>query len=227
MPFDKYDEIVVHTCTKHEARLPPLKAELARIGINAIFQYNDESAHANVRETLERAGWNGYKRVLCLEDDVRFLRDKDRVAWMFKDAPEGKYDICSFDNFIHASTNIVAQIRLQPNGWVDYHASWNAGMQVYGASCWSFGERAAKVLLSSYDTHPKEPPDSRLFMAHQDLKSVWLSTPACVQMFYEGCMNDEKGWRFAHHAGYIFVGYEHYNLPEGYKFGSSVKMGEA
>ena len=200
-PFSAYDRIVVHTCKSDKNRWKPLQSELKRIGIDAEFQICDESAHANVQATLQDVVNNPFiRRVLCFEDDIRFLKDADEVYAIFNSAPNDECDICSFDNFLHLPQQLAAEVRRE-KGWMKYNRS------VFGASCWSFNRRAAEILLRSYLCHPNEPPDSQLFMNHQDLRSSFHSIPACIQVFYKGCQNDLNGWREAHHAGYYGLKY--------------------
>ena len=213
---DKYSAIVVHSTPKNAYRIRPLKAELSRVGIDRfeIVSSPDPLTKA-VHDTLQRFVREGWENALFLEDDIRFLRDADEVRRIFEGAPEREYDICSFDNFIHLPQEVVRRLRADGR-WYEYMHG------LCGTSCWSLNRRAAEILLRSYESHPKEPTDSLLFMKHQDIRSAFYTRCACIQLCYRDCNNVRNGWCREHHMGYFALDYADYNVPRGYVFGSMV-----
>lgn len=216
--LEEYDAIVVHTCKKFKYRHEPLKAELKRIGIldRVKFQMIDTSLHDNVRLSLQYFLDSYWNNALFLEDDIRFLKDVDRVREIFANSPDER-DICSFDNFIHHPQGDLEKIR-KIDGWFEYNP------RVYGTSCWSVNNReAAEILAHSYDRHPNEPPDKPCFTCHTDLKNTFHSRGVCIQLCYADSSNVVHGWQNIHHGGYFGLDYRDYNVPDDYVFGSIVK----
>ena len=215
--WGRFDRIYLLSGDNRAHRRAPVMRELERVGIDkhpgfAMLRGSFPSGHAaHFRAIMDFANSNKGGRCLLLEDDIRFLKDLDRLAEIVGSAPNA--DIVSFDSFFHLSPKDLAKRDGHPFMY------WTPG--VYGTSCYSLSKVATHVLALSYVRHPNEPADSHLFLGHQDLCTVVSSFNACVQLTYMDSDNSQKFGIDVQHKFYRAHGvdYSLYNVPDGYGYG--------
>ena len=195
--------------------------ELDRVGIAAMpefkmirgpFKSSHEAHYAALTDFAHDPKAGG--TCLVLEDDIRFLLDLRRLGKIVSRAPVA--DLVSFDAFYHMPKDVIRKKEGKE------YMAWIPG--IYGASCYSLSKVGALVLSFSYKRHVSEPPDSPLFIGHQDLLTAVSSVHACVQLTYAGCDNARKYGKDVQHKFYGEEGldYSLYAVPEGFGYGKVV-----
>lgn len=198
--------------------------ELERVGIAAhpgfkMLRGSFKEAHAAHESALREiaSAWKEGGTSLILEDDIRFLKDLDMLRDVIAHAPAA--DIVSFDPFLHFPEEEIAAMKRSP------YYRWRPG--VVGASCYSIAPVAAQVLCMSYMRHPAHPPDSQVFLGHQDLYTVVSSVHACVQLTYAKSVNVARYGENSQHEAYMRerLDYSMYAVPEGFGYGKVLDEG--
>lgn len=202
-------------------RRESMMEEVRRIGLSCKDQFrllcgdfkSSHDAHlVAMRDFAEDRSVGGC--ALIIEDDTRFLRDLGELKSLLASAPPA--DIVNFDPFFHLTKETLRQT--QGNRFM----YWTRG--IYGTSCYSVSKVAAMVLWMSYTRHPEEPPDSHLFLGHQDLCTVVSTKHACVQLTYEDSVNSKRFGVDVQHKFYGNEGvdYSKYAVPEGFGYGKAI-----
>ena len=88
----------------------------------------------------------GYKRILILEDDVRFLNDISKIQEILENMPD--FDICSFDGYFHtgytdrkACRSYIQEHKVNPYYW-DF-----SKVSLLGGACYALSEKAISSLI--------------------------------------------------------------------------------
>lgn len=215
--WGRFDRIYLVTgdCCHH--RRQGVMQELDRVGIArhpgfTMLRGQFRSAHeAHERALCDFANSRSGGMCLILEDDIRFLKDLKELERIVRYAPPA--DIVNFDPFMHLAPGAMAEAKRHP------FIHWGEG--ICGTSCYSVSKIAALCLSLSYSRHRDQPPDSALFLGHQDLRTAISTRHACVQLTFLECDNARKYGVDSIHKAYGLepVDYALYAVPEGYGYG--------
>lgn len=215
--WGRFDRIylVSGDCCHH--RRQGVMQELDRVGIArhpgfTMLRGQFRSAHeAHERALLDFAHGKCGGTCLILEDDIRFLKDMREVERIVREAPPA--DIVDFDPFMYMEGPDMSEAKKIP------FIRWTHG--ICGTSCYSVSKVAALCLSLSYSRHRDQPPDSALFLGHQDLRTAISTRHACVQLTFLECDNARKYGVDSIHKAYGLepVDYALYAVPEGYGYG--------
>ena len=202
----------------HANRLNGLMEELKRVGVldhpNFMLWESNMSAHDSSLAVIRYFAKRGKRgdRMLVLENDIRFLKDVGAVMEIMTAAAGLANDIVSLDPFIHLPCDEIQAAKSVP--------FMAMTPNILGASCYVMSHFAAQVLSLSYERWYSLPPDHPKFLCHQDLTGAYATRSACVQLCYEGAMNERFG-KMCQHDTYRNQGidYSLYAVPEGYGYG--------
>ena len=219
--WSRFGKVYLLAGDRTAKRRASVMRELERVGIAQLPQFvmlrgsfaSGHDAHFRALQDFandRRCGGT----CLILEDDIRFLRDLAAVERIVKGAPPA--DIVLFDSFMHLPPELLGKRGKAPFMY------WTNG--IYGTSCYSVSKVASLVLALSYARHTKEPPDSHMFLGHQDLCTVVSSENACVQLTYLESDNVRKYGVDSQHHYYRAMGidYSKYAVPEGFGYGRAI-----
>jgi len=224
--FENYRKIILRHSNKCANRFRPMVDELKRIGIfdlpNMAYHLDEVSNHNSFFDVLDEIA-NDISEpdatYLILEDDIRFLKDIDKLHSIFETAPDDKYDLINFDPFIYLDAQTIIEMRRQ------YKTFAPMNVCIYSASCISIKKRIAPIICSVLRKNQGIPPDHKFIFRNPAYKSCFSLTNAGIQLLYRGCSNMEHGWAKAHHQNYKRAGirYSDYAVPDGYDYGSVVQ----
>lgn len=246
---ERYDRIYCCHYLPQTEKLPRLKEELKRVGIedSGILEmrytiptrydeeiwekYKDRQlaptvAYVNIcqeiRKVLCEAMYFGYKRILLLENDVAFLKDIGEIERLLDTAAKD-YDIVQYDKFV------------LDNGWMkqewekrlvekrindDYIDA--SGTLFTSAACMELSAKGIEEMLKLMSVKICATDVAPLLM--KGCKYAVAVKNMAVQVFYRNSSStDMVGIEYMHQAyRNSGVDYGLYNVPEGYGFGSAI-----
>lgn len=242
---DYFDKIYCFHYLPQEKKLGRLMQELTRVGIinSGIFEFryttpskNDQDlcdaykqkipyltvGYVNealeLRRILTESIHFKYSRILILEDDVAFLRDKSEIKSMLNKMPVDA-GLIQFDKFINDGIpcEIYSELlREKPEGdcYVEYKKD-----SFTSSACFALSQEGMKDLLALCDDF--------LDAVDQYFKNMkckkYLAVPnMCVQVHYKQSVSGTFGNIEYMHKVYRNCGvdYSHYAVPDGYDYGS-------
>ena len=132
-------------------RLEPLKQELERCNIKVKFVYTNDLGRNPVQQASEGhlqcindAIGNGYNKIIIMEDDVRFLKDIDKLNEYCQNIPANA-DIVLFDYLITDQNKARDKINKLKAGNQNYFPINKE--QFWNASCYLLSDKAMKHIL--------------------------------------------------------------------------------
>lgn len=224
MKLSEIDRVALISCSAHRYREDAVVRECLRVGLldgcNFEVRRNDTSGQANVAATFEEFLNRGYRRVLVLENDVRFLKDAHKALRIIESAPSS-CDAIYFDIFPQWNDAMLAHVKERRTAGVSFIEMMGG---TYGASCWLASEKAMERFVENHRKNPDLPPDSAIFTIDPALTNVFSLNPPCVQVLYADANN--RRWGEAQHVLYRRwgVNYDDYNIGTGYRFGSVLEV---
>lgn len=205
MIFDElFDRIICLHYIPYEERLEPLKQELKRVGIldspkfewkltfdspllhnlyknfpnKCVTQglFNCAVGHYEVWKTCEMMR---YKKVLILEDDVRFLKNVKRVHEIFADTP-AEYDYILYDRYAHSNKVIDETVADRYN---DNFANHKQVSQFESNGCYAMSYDALyfNVVCQEQKMTYADVPIKYI----NSLKKYVTIEPPCIQKLYD------------------------------------------
>jgi hypothetical protein len=174
-----------------------------------------------VRRILYEALEFGYKRILLLEDDLAFLKDKNDMVRILDAIPNG-YDIIQFDKLV---TN---------NGWMkqawdlrNEHCVINdyfidaSGTCFTSAGCIGLSRHGIEGMLKKMDEVICATDVAPLLM--KNFKYAVAKKNLAIQVLYAGSNTEQSIPINYMHDGYMNSGidYSEYNVPNGYGYGKA------
>jgi hypothetical protein len=170
--------------------------------------------------TLREALCIGYRRVLFLEDDIRFLKDLDALDAALAATPDG-FDIVQYDKFVDWN--------LTPEQYRDMAEALSVsplyfdarGKDYYSSGCFMATRRGMENMLRAMDEWRPAPMDA--YMNMNGSTHAVAKRNLAVQIVY----GDAMLWNYlqrekanTHHKAYAPQGvrYEDYAVPEGYGY---------
>ena len=214
--------VALMSCSAHRHREDAVIREIMRVGLadgySLEVRRNDASGQANVAETFEEYLKRGYRRVLVLENDVRFLKDAERALRIIESAPSG-CNAVYFDIFPHWNDAVLSRVKERRAAGVSFMQTIGG---TYGASCWLADEIAMRRFVENHRNNPDQPPDSPIFVIDPALENCFSLNPPCVQVLYADANN--LRWGNAQHALYRRWGvdYSQFNVEAGYGYGKTL-----
>lgn len=245
---DWFDRIVCFTHLPNAARRKAMERELDRVGIlgSGIFRfectapdpwerYVAEAAPRTAADdrtnmgfvnlglatarVLREARWLGWRRVLFLEDDVRFLRDLSALEAAFAGTP-WEWSIVQYDKFVdwemspERYSSTVASRRIGDTGFFD-----GRGMFMPSGACFAADAQGMAALLDRLESRGPRPVDG-LLGAVGVRRAVAIRNAAVQVVFGDALVRRYVG-RNSHHVAYRPQGvdYSQYAVPEGYGYG--------
>ena len=174
--------------------------------------------------TLREAIEDGCKRVLFLEDDIRFLRDLGAVEDALCAIPDG-FDVVQFDKFESAETTrdqYAAKIAAQS---VNAHYFDAAGTLYTSGGCFMATRRGMENILRAFEEWRPGPMDGYLTMNGN--RVAVAKRNLAVQIVMGDAMVFDYMRANTHHAAYAPQGvrYEDYAVPDGYGYGAATAGG--
>lgn len=167
---------------------------------------------------LRESAAMGYRRVLFMEDDIRFLKDTAAIADALYGIPDG-FDIVQFDKFATWETTREEYAALCERKSVNPHYFDASGGLWMSGGCFMATARGMANMLQAMEAHRPAPMDG--FMNHNGNRHAAVKRNLAVQVMMgdAACMN-YMGRRNTHHLAYAPQGvrYEDYNVPEGYGY---------
>lgn len=227
MELLKYDRVILLSCEKHEYRNKAVLEECRRVGLTECdfrIGWNGVSGQQNVAIQFQNALADGCKRVLVLENDIRFLKDAARARRIIESAPCSLCDTIYFDIFPQWGDAVLKRTIERRNAGVGF-------MEMipftFGASCWSANERSMRCFINVFNRNPSMPPDSMLHTMNPRLENCFSLHSPCCQVLYSDANN--LIWGMAQHDLYKRWGinYSLYNMEDGYQFGTVLQAGGA
>ena len=246
---DWFDRIVCFTHLPDAARRRAMERELGRVGIlgSGIFgfaytspdpweQHVVEAAPrvaADARtnagfinlglataRVLREAKWLGWRRVLFLEDDVRFLKDLTALKAAFARTPQG-WNIVQYDKFVdwrmtpETYSSMVAGRRIGDTAFFDGRADF-----LPSGACFAADARAMAAMLERLERHGPRPVDALLGAV--DVNRAVAIRNAAVQVAFRNALVGSYVGRNSHHLAYgpQGVDYSLYAVPDGYGYGT-------
>lgn len=118
--------------------VPDYKNERKDLALNCILAY-----HSIFRESQEF----GYKRILIIEDDITFVRDKDRMIDTLEHLPE-EWDYIQFDKVMSKSLEPMLDT-LQRGPY--FHGNYTGGY--WGTAFCMWGEKSFDLCIKLIEDH--------------------------------------------------------------------------
>lgn len=242
--WSKYvDKIYVFHHLPQQNRLPRLKEELQRVGIldSGILEmrYTSPTRYNKVLlgevpsdkvwknhewvvslgmahlQAFNEALYFGYKRVLCIENDVAFLRDIATIREILDAIPTD----CAYvqlDKFINPGFQDYSEYVRQNeiNEYFFSPRSLHTGMD-----CVVLTTRAMQEFCDIFN---QSIMPSDFVSERMSCKRAVVKKNVCIQLNYSGSGNLKMGTVDYNDAAYRIQGidYSEYNVPEGYGYGS-------
>lgn len=248
-----FDRIWCFHYLKDADRLPGMEAELRRVGIldSGVFSFRHTSPDPWERKlakvcpavsghhgakigflnlglatarALREAVALGYRRVLFLEDDIRFLRDVGEIAATLDTMPDG-FDVVQLEHFVFhkqipdkAAYDNACETR-SLNGRF-FRAD---GLTLWSGGCVSLNASAMERLLPMMERRP-QPLDGLIQSAEVGPRAATKRNIAVQVALGDAMMWQYGAWEKGnqHHVSYRPQGirYEDYAVPSGYGYES-------
>lgn len=239
------DRIYVFHYLPHSNRLDRLHHELKRVGIldsgilemrytiptrynrvlmNEVcaqdrWSRNDWVASLGMEQmrAFQEALYFGYKRVMILENDIAFLKDKDALKTILDNLPTG-YDYIQLDKFITPGFGRYQEYT-EENKINDFF--FTPTTLHTGADCVIMNDEAMRQFCSVFENHIT-PSD--IVIEKMSVRQACAIKNACIQINYANSGNLQLGTIEYQDACYREqqISYSDYEVPEGYGYGSIV-----
>lgn len=190
--WDAFDRIVVVCCTKYQDRQEAVKKELERIGLldraeffwdfpspfttclqksvrcsEYLTRRNAFNIFLNHYRVIKETFLRGFKNVLIIEDDIRFLKDGMKLAGAVKSIPPD-FDLALFDRSKPYDISIdefrtMGGCDKQPKetvGWFEF-------CRLTCAGCYALSRKGMQRLIGCFEK-PVESNDGRMVLRHND-----------------------------------------------------------
>lgn len=164
MDWSRFDKRVLLTCDRYGDRRPGALAELARVGLDADELTNPYvptwglfSAHESAYRAFLSSG---KRRLLVIEDDVRFLKDLERLQRLVNSLPDDA------DEARLCWGGARGDAARAKGGWARVES--NRGT-LYMTACYSLTRRAAEESLALFD----DVREGRREFRNIDLQAPW------------------------------------------------------
>lgn len=171
--------------------------------------------------TLREALYDGCRRVLFLEDDIRFLKDMDELEAGLDAIPDG-YDVVQLDKFEGWKTTpeeYAAKIAAQSVNGRYFDA---AGTLYTSGGCVMLTDGGMRNILRAFEEWRPGPMDGYFTMNGN--RVAVAKRNLAVQVVMGDAMVLDYINRNTHHVAYLPQGirYEDYAVPYGYGYGAAV-----
>lgn len=247
-----FDAVYCINCITLQRRARDIMEELKRVGVanhkNFVFRQTLESPWNNVFLTwlrqckltnmqkpgelslafghyfcLKHAKQNCFKKILILEDDVRFLKDLDLIEAILSGAPEDA-ELVHYDKFPTAKTPELFDEYERTHKVNDMYCIAGKECELLSTGCYGVFGSGIDKMVASYE---------RVFLCTDnyanniDMKRYFPMTNLACQVTYKKSMSTLYGrvmWTI--HARYKVdrLDYSQYNMPfDGYNFESFVE----
>jgi hypothetical protein len=226
MKIEDHDLVALLACEQNRDRLDKVLDELSRVGLMNhrwfIVSCAGHSGQENAASVFKQALMLGMKRVLVLEDDIRFLKDAAMARRIIESAPS-TCDTVYYDVFPQWGDELLKHVLRRRDSGV---AFMQMLPMTYGTSCWSVNRKGMEEFLRLHAGNPDEPCDSAVFTMNPNLENCFSLNPPCVQVLFSNANN--LRWGMAQHNFYRpWIGsYERFNVEKGYDFGDILYVGE-
>lgn len=169
---------------------------------------------------MREAAESGYRRVLFLEDDIRFLKDLGAISAAFDDIP-ADFDIVQFDKFAQWEVTKEAYAALCRDRSVNAHYFDATGGFWMSGGCFMATARGMANMLKFMEERRPGPMDGAMQRNGNRHAAAKRNLAVQVMMTDAACLR-YMGQRNTHHLAYAPQGvkYEDYAVPEGYGYGS-------
>ena len=170
---------------------------------------------------LREARHDGCRRVLFMEDNIRFLRDLGAIADALNAIPDG-FDIVQFDKFAQWEVTPEQYAALCRDKSVNGHYFDEVGGSWMSGGGFMATERGMRNILRAFEEWRPGPMDGYLTMNGNRVAAAKRNL--AVQVVMDDAMVFGYGpRRNTHHAAYAPQGvrYEDYAVPPGYGCGAT------
>ena len=209
-------------------RMPRLEAELRRVDLldspNFSFEFTVPSFYDKVVfGATKSAGLNdlltvgqlnlvlatyrilalseamGYGRILIMEDDVAFLKDKKEIVATLEMLPE-RYDICLFDKFAYAGLPTEEYESYLRDTVNERYARYD---RLKSCGCYSLNGSFIPLLKAAYERRLMITDEyTSVFDFGRPVEKIFSIKNLCCQVSYAGCSNVHHGGRNCIHDAY-------------------------
>lgn len=205
----KYDDFVIRS-VRPEPNSGPRPAGLASLARETIM-------------ILKDAQFKNYKRILIMENDIRFLRDLDELTRRLNDTPD--VGIVRYDKFVAPGMTKDFQKRSDPNGKDAYNSSFFDPKDgcFYSGACYAVSHDAYEPLCNELERYPQAPDSA--FGKLKDVKQAVATKNLAIQLVFPGSISASHFGVDSHHNGYRDGGiqdYSEYAVPKYYEMGRVV-----
>lgn len=242
--WEKYFDRIFCLChlSGYKERLPRLKAELQRVDILAspIFEWSYGIDTKLENPLLDDKGWSvnvneyklyciqylkvvkqslllGYERILIIEDDIAFLKDKRRIVEMLDAMPDT--DGIQFDKFIWLPSEYKEVVESCSSCEGIYFRTDK--MHFTASTCNAYNRSGMQAVIDCIENrkyctdHIGKVLGNRLAIAKKSMG---------IQVFYKNSKGSQRTTINSLHNCYRNAGidecYSDYNVPEGYSMNS-------
>ncbi len=244
---DYFDRIYCFSFLPNAARRMAMERELARVGIrdSGIFSFAYTSPDpwerhiaanapllcaesetnrgfvnlglATARILREALGL-GHRRILLLEDDVRFLKSLPSIAEALRSAP-WDWNLIQFDKFVDWNMNADSYAQMVRERRIGNAPFFDGGDTFLpSGACFAADRIAMRGMLDSLERNGPRPVDG-IFGAI-GVKRAVIDRNLAVQVLFDDALAKRYAGRNSHHLGYRPQGidYSLYQVPEGYGY---------
>lgn len=215
-----------------------LDKELLRVGIlqSGIFEYiyTSPTRYDKIvqdsfenKEHILRVGWVnealalerimrqslslGYERILVLENDCVFLKNRVEINRIFASAPLSDYDFIQYDSgLVPENTDIYWEIA--NNKQINQYFSDSSNLWFGLATCNSYNRKAMEEVIGQIEN---KPVSIDCISQYVKFRSALAIKRPCIQIFEQNSQTGNGVWS---HRPYerARVNYFDYNLPDDY-----------
>lgn len=173
--------------------------------------------------TLREALHDGCRRVLFMEDDIRFLKDLGELEAGLAAIPDG-YDVVQLDKFERweaTPEEYAAKVAAQSVNGRYFDA---AGTLYTSGGCVMLTDGGMRNILRAYEEWRPGPMDSYFTMNGN--RVAVAKRNLAVQVVHGDAMLMDYMRANTHHAAYLPQGvrYEDYAVPDGYGYGAAAAV---
>jgi hypothetical protein len=174
---------------------------------------------------LREALADGCRRVLFLEDDIRFLRSLVSIEDALSAMPDN-FDIVQFDKFEKKTTTPEAYAEKIVSDSVNVHYFDAKGKLYSSGGCFMATDRGMANMLRAMEEWRPGPMDGYLTM-NGNRVAIAKRNLAIQIVMGDAMVLGYNGGRNTHHAAYAPQGivYEEYAVPDGYGYGAETAKG--
>lgn len=188
------------------------------------YQYNQQIMNASLGHyaCTKKSLIDNYNRILIIENDIRFLKDINKIQEYLNNLPND-YDIILFDYFQHCSNQEFEQYK-NKHKINNFFAQY---INLSSAGCYSLSNKGMKIFSQLYET---KFCASDVLLAKIDLsnllKKCFTIKPLACQVTFSNCLNCRgKQYNVIHNVyKKNNLDYNNYNMNEGkpYNYGDYI-----